>query len=173
MFALRRSMTLVFVLLIALMPGLAAWPSAPAAGDCAGGHCRAWPYVYQADTTAAGSFKTLLNLRGYDVDLVTLGTVANFDFSADQAIIIADDTAGPNGWDVQLAGILIGLNKYTIGLGDGGAAFFDVSQLSIGKSNAQPGSDPDATAVNPGDAVWSTPNPIALPADAHASAVLA
>src|SRR6476619_4198978 len=153
MFALRRSMTLVFVLLIALMPGLAAWPSAPQPATALAALPRV-AYIYQADTTAAGSFKTLLNLRGYDVDMVTLGTVANFNFSADQAIIIADDTSGPNGWDVQLAGILIGLNKYTIGLGDGGAAFCDVSQLSIGKSNSQPGTGPDATAVNPGDAVW-------------------
>jgi uncharacterized repeat protein (TIGR01451 family) len=168
MFALRRSLILVFVLLIALMPGLAAWPSAPDQATALAANPRV-AYVYQADTTAANSFKTLLNLRGYDVDLVTLGTVANFDFSADQAIIIADDTSGPNGWDVPLAGILIGLNKYTIGLGDGGAAFFDVSQLNIGKSNTQPGSDAKATAVNPGDAVWSTPNPIALPSDAQAS----
>jgi len=92
--------------------------------------------------------------------------VANFDFSADQAIIIADDTAGPNGWDPSLAGILIGLNKYMIGLGDGGAAFFDVFQLNIGKSNTRSGSGAAATAVNPGDAAWSSPSPIALPADA-------
>src|SRR6266545_264172 len=167
MFALRRSMTLVFVVLIALMPGLAAWPHAPEPATVSAATPRV-AYVYQADATAAGSFKTLLNLRGYDVDLVTMSALAagGVDFSADQAIIIADDTAGPNGWDVPLAGILIGLNKYMIGLGDGGAAFFDVFQLNIGKSNTRSGSGVDATAVNPGDAAWSSPSPIALPADA-------
>ncbi len=169
MFALRRSLILVFVLLIALMPGLAAWPSAPAPATALAAAPRV-AYVYQADTTAANSFKTMLELRGFAVDLFALADITpTTDFSADQAIIIADDTSGPNGWDLPLAGILIGLNKYTIGLGDGGAAFFDVSQLSIGKSNTQPGTGPDATAVNPGDAVWSTPNPIALPSDAKAS----
>ena len=66
MFALRRSMTLVFVLLIALMPGLVAWPPAPEQATVLAALPRV-AYIYQADGTAAGSFKALLNLRGYDV----------------------------------------------------------------------------------------------------------
>jgi uncharacterized repeat protein (TIGR01451 family) len=166
MFALRRSLTLVFVVLLALMPGLAAWPPAPEPATVSAATTRV-AYIYQGDAKAAGSFKTLLNLRGYEVDLVTpVSAAANFDFSADQAIIIADDSAGPNGWDAPLAGILIGLNKYMIGLGDGGAAFFDVFQLGIGKSNTRSGSDVGIIAVSPGDAAWSSPSPITLPPDA-------
>src|SRR5262245_47639816 len=116
MFALRRSLTLVFVMALALMPSLG-WQRAPEPAAALAALPRV-AYSYQADTPAAGSFKALLNLRGYDVDVVTLAAAANFDFRADQALIIADDTAGPNGWDPTLAGILIGLNKYMIGLGD-------------------------------------------------------
>jgi uncharacterized repeat protein (TIGR01451 family) len=165
MFALRRSMSLVFIVLIALTPGFT-WPSMPEPSAALAAPTQV-AYVYNADTAAAGSFKTLLEQRGFAVDLVPLTAInGGYDFGPDQAIIIADDTAGPNGWDVSLAGILIGLNKYMVGLGNGGASFFDVFQMAIGKSNGQSGSGGDATAVNPGDAVWSSPNPIALPADA-------
>src|SRR6187549_2430148 len=88
MFALRRSLTLVFVLLIALMPGLAAWPSAPAPATVLAATPRV-AYVYNTDTVSRDSFKTMLELRGFVVDLFALADITpTTDFSADQAIII-------------------------------------------------------------------------------------
>src|SRR5215212_9743596 len=94
MFALRRSLILVFILLVALMPGLAAWPSAPAPATALAATPRV-AYVYNTDTVSRDSFKTLLELRGFVVDLVPLagvGGAGEFDFSVDEAIIIGDDT---------------------------------------------------------------------------------
>src|SRR5262245_45171636 len=94
MFALRRSLTLVFVVLIALMPGLAAWPPAQPAAAAIAAPTRV-AYVYDTDTASRDSFKTMLELRGFAVDLVPLsafGGPAPVDFAADQAILIGDDT---------------------------------------------------------------------------------
>ena len=77
MFALRRSMTLVFVLLIALMPGLAAWPSASVPATALAATARV-AYIYKADTVSRDSFKTMLELRGSRSIWFTLAaTVAN------------------------------------------------------------------------------------------------
>jgi uncharacterized repeat protein (TIGR01451 family) len=175
MLAARRSMMLVFVVLIALSPGLG-WsriPALPTAVALAAPTRVA--YVYNTDTTSRDSFKTMLELRGFAVDLVPLiagGGAETFDFTADQAILIGDDTGtDAAGW----AGSAVAINnlatagKNIIGIGYGGSHLFNALQLSIGRGNALPGTDAGATAVNPGDAVWSTPNAIPLPANLHPS----
>src|SRR4029079_19794230 len=136
MLATRRSMMLVFVVLIALSPGLG-WsriPALPTAVALAAPTRVA--YVYNTDTTSRDSFKTMLELRGFAVDLVPLASVGGanpFNFSADQAILIGDDTGtDAGGWlgDPTALSQIATAGKNIIGIGYGGSHFFNALQLS-------------------------------------------
>jgi uncharacterized repeat protein (TIGR01451 family) len=163
MFALRRSMTLVFVLLIALMPGLAAWPPAPEQATALAATPRV-AYVYNTDTASRDSFKTLLELRGFVVDLVALADVATTDFSVDQAIIIGDDTGNLSTWGTPTdVAVISRSSKPVVGVGEGGYAFFGKQGLAIGWGNGAHGSENQITVVDPTQPIFSTPNPISLP----------
>ncbi|HEU5101743.1 MAG TPA: DUF11 domain-containing protein, partial [Roseiflexaceae bacterium] len=175
MFALRRSLPLVFVVLLALMPGLAAWPPTPAPAIVSAATTRV-AYVYNNDTASRDSFKTLLELRGLTVDLVSLTQAETFDFAVDQAIIIGDDTGGlVPGAGYQWLGSptalrnISGPEKYTIGIGQGGSLFFQARGLFINWLQSWYDGATDAFALNPGAALWTSPNPIALPPDNKAT----
>ncbi|MEO7911400.1 MAG: hypothetical protein ABIV47_17275, partial [Roseiflexaceae bacterium] len=166
MFALRRSLILVFVLGIALMPGLSAWPStSPQATALAATNRVA--YIYSTDTISRDSFKTMLELRGITVDLVALSSLANgFDFSADQAIIIGDDTGDSATWGASSEFAAVSRSgKPVVGVGEGGYAFFGKLGLAIGYSHGAHGPDDRMAVVDPSQPIYATPNPIALPAD--------
>src|SRR5215813_39298 len=49
-------------------------------------------YIYNTNIAARDSFTTLLTGRGIQVDTVSLATAATANFTADQAIIVGDDT---------------------------------------------------------------------------------
>jgi uncharacterized repeat protein (TIGR01451 family) len=173
--ALRRSTRLAACFLVVLTLSLG-WPAAPPAesrsplapaGDPAPAAAPRVAYVYNADAASRDSFKALLELRGFQVDVVSLLDAQQFDFSVVGAILIGDDTGDDaHGWlggTTALSNIATA-GKYTIGLGLGGAHFFDLLQLGIGHSNTQVASDVGATAVNPGAPFWSAPNSLSLPA---------
>ena len=158
--ALRRSTRLAACFLVVLALSLG-WPAAPPAQSrapmeqpvpAAGPRVA---YVYNADTASRDSFRALLELRGFQVDTVSLLGAQQFDFRAVQAILIGDDTGDDaHGWlgGTTALSNIASASKYTIGVGLGGAHFFDLLQLEIGRGNTQLGSDSGAAAVNPGDA---------------------
>ncbi len=89
----RRSPTLTFVFLLALVTGVV-WASGRIAPTAQAQTKPRVVYVYGADTVSRDSFKTLLTLRGYDVTLVTPAdiTANDVDWDGVQALIIGDDT---------------------------------------------------------------------------------
>src|SRR5665648_365714 len=86
-------------------------------------------YVFRGELTSAVSFYNLLSSAGYGVTLVPLSDVATTDFSVFNLILIADDTGSLNTWGTppittaQVDKIKVA-NKPTMGLGEGGYAFF-------------------------------------------------
>lgn len=125
-------------------------------------------YIYNTDTAERDSFASLLTARGYWVDLVSLNEAATFDFSADQLIIIGDDTGNYHGeWlgDLTTLDRIMLTRKAILGIGEGGSVFFGGFNMFIKWENT--GYDEGTTmyAVNPNSLIWNSPNPISVPAD--------
>lgn len=103
--------------------------------------------IYKDDATDANSFKTLLLEYGADVSLIEIDNVASTDFSNYNLILIASNTSFSNEWGTtQAVNNIINSGKLILGLGAGGAGFFEEYGLSInwghswyGTSSTSPG----------------------------------
>ncbi len=116
-------------------------------------------YVYREDTYTAGKFKTLLTANGYGVDLIPLSTVTSTIFSGYTAIVIAQDTGSLDQWGStasQVAQITAG-GKPTLGLGEGGYAFFGKQGKFTGWPHGWHGPNDRVLAVNTGLAYFHDP----------------
>lgn len=97
-------------------------------------------YVFRGDTVTANDVKSLLDSKGYTVDLIPLGSVLSTSFSVYDLIMIAEDSGDLNTWGTpastaaQVAQITAP-NKPILGLGEGGYAFFGKLSLFIGWPN--------------------------------------
>jgi uncharacterized repeat protein (TIGR01451 family) len=128
-------------------------------------------YVYQDDTASAASFKTLLELRGYEVLVVKPEDITNskVDWKGVQALIVGHDTddhANPGNWAGRTSAVPESM--YVIGIGVGGTAYFESATDSVAMIDywsTVAGNGNVALASNPGAAYWLTPSPIALAAD--------
>ena len=95
-------------------------------------------YVFRRDTFTANQFKTLLQGKGFTVDLIQLPAVLGTDFNPYDLIIIADDTGDLNQWPHGTTGAspeashIDGFNKPVVGLGEGGYAYFGMLGAEIG-----------------------------------------
>jgi hypothetical protein len=169
----RRSSILTFVFLLAVITSVV-WASGRMAPTAQAQTKPRVVYVFHDDTVSRDSFKTLLTLRGYDVTLVTTTTLTlgGVDWNGVQALIIGDDTSNPaDGNDWIGRPNLVPDNIYTIGIGLGGASFFEEDQDPtaditgvpvIGYGNSDPAMGKAIIAVSPGAAIWNSPTPIAL-----------
>jgi uncharacterized repeat protein (TIGR01451 family) len=174
MYPRRRPLTLTVILLLALVAGAATLGgrSAPAA------QAQTRPklvYVYDNDLASRDSFKTMLELRGYDVTTVTTTTVTlgQVDWTNVQAVLIGDDTGNPaNLYDWGGRTLPVPDNLYIIGIGQGGASFFEEDQDPnadiagvpvIGNGNSWLASGKSAYVVDPGAAAWNNPTPLSVP----------
>jgi uncharacterized repeat protein (TIGR01451 family) len=97
-------------------------------------------YVFRGNLPEAVSFYNLLVEAGYSVTLVPLDEVLATDFSFFTLVIIADDTGSLDQWGT--AGLTVDQvkkiqseNKPTIGLGEGGYAYFGRLAEFIGWPN--------------------------------------
>jgi uncharacterized repeat protein (TIGR01451 family) len=169
----RRSSILTFVFLLAVITSVV-WANGRIVPTAQAQTKPRVVYVYDTDTVSRDSFKTLLTLRGYDVTTVTPSaiTLDEVDWTGVQALIIGDDTNDPAttyAWAGRTD--LVPDNIYVIGIGYGGATFFEEDQdptnditgvPAIGFSNSAPGTGKSIIAVSPGAAIWNSPTPIAL-----------
>ncbi len=148
---------------------LQAAPCGPQSGKIA--------YVYRGNTGDANSFFSLLTARGYSVTLIPLGAVLATDFSTFDLTIVADDTGSLDQWGIvpmtaaQVNKIRIG-GKPTIGLGEGGYAFFGRMGLFIGWPGGWHG--PQGTWAKAGTApanIYTTPSIIPAPTTVYTAPV--
>lgn len=123
-------------------------------------------YIFSTDTASRDAFNGFLTSHGYAVDLVPLGNADTFDFSGDQVIIIGTDTGSLDTWGTPAAVAHVnGAGKPILGVGEGGYAFFGRLNLAIGWGNGAHSPETQMVAVDPSQAIYSTPNPITMPAD--------
>jgi hypothetical protein len=131
-------------------------------------------YVYHtgssSDSTAALSFKSLLEPMGYTTTLLGTNDILATDLSQFDAILIGNGTGMLDVWadSSVLTSVVTAIdnsNKPIIGLGEGGYAFFGKLSLNIGWYQGAHGYDSALVAVAPHHAVFTTPNEIVIPQD--------
>jgi len=153
--------------------------SAPVSGrDCNPSTKGKLAYVFNGEASAATSYKSLLEDRGYTVDLIGLNALTSTVLSGYDLFLLADDSGrypGDSEWftwgtsqattAAQMAPI-IAANKPIIGLGEGGSIYLEKRGLSIGWLHAWywPGNlDLARPPMLTAGAIYNTPN--AIPAD--------
>ncbi|MBN1828240.1 MAG: hypothetical protein JW884_03720 [Deltaproteobacteria bacterium] len=149
MFLKTFSRVLIAVfLLVVVASGSSAWAAARAA------------YVYDADTASRDDFNSFLTSRNFVVDLVPLSGADTFDFSADEAIIIGNDTS----WESSSAAVsnVNGAGKPIMAIGYGGYHFLGAVSLDIGYPHGEhpePGEagDGEVDVVDSADPLWNSP----------------
>ncbi len=123
-------------------------------------HLRQIAYVYTTDTATRDAFASLLTARGYQVASFTVDAAATAVLSSYDAIVIGHETGSLSSWgtDAALANIR-GANRPTVGLGEGGYAYFGRLGLDIGWGHGWHGSgETGVTVVDARNAIWSLPN---------------
>lgn len=120
-------------------------------------------YVYRIDSTTASLFKTMLEGRGFSVELILLSDARSADFSPFDLIIIADDTGDLQQWppgtpgSSPVADHIRNSGKPILGLGEGGYAFFGKHGLGIGWPNGWHGPHDRVSPQNTSLAYWREP----------------
>ena len=117
-------------------------------------------YIYNTDLTTARAFQSLLGANGWPVDLIPLSQVAATSFAGYTKILISHDTqtAASGSWGDAAgtqAAALASTGLPIIGLGYGGAHFFERIGIHIGWNVNAEGTDPIAVAVNSADPIWN------------------
>jgi hypothetical protein len=128
-------------------------------------------YVFSADQSKANEFRSFLQANEYRVDLISIEDVLETDFSVYQVILIGPDTGNPgdpedNPWgdpgEVQ-AGTIASFNRPIVGLGSGGALYFQALGLYIGWANTEAAVEDDALVTDPNQTYWREPNNVGIP----------
>jgi len=128
-------------------------------------------YIYKTDLALANTFKNLLQANGYIVDTIQQSAVASTNYSPYRVIIIGPDTGNPLTWTTgpwgdpagSEAGYIDSSGKPILGLGSGGALFFEARNLYISYGNCWTTSDTSVYAVNTSHRVWTSPHSISIP----------
>lgn len=122
-------------------------------------------YVFRGDTATAADFKGLLESRGFTVQIVRCQAVMTTDFTQFDAILIADDTGRLSLWCAAAAGAnhIAAAHKPTVGLGEGGYAFFGQLGKPLGWPNGWHGPLDRVKPDNVGLSYWHLPTDFGAP----------
>lgn len=128
-------------------------------------------YIYDTDADLAASFKTLLDAQGFPTTLVALEALSEVALNPFSVILIGSDTGAHYTWGgtAEAAKRLKACRKPILGLGDGGASFFEVIGLDIGYGSTMYISGvTGVAAADTAHPIWNTPYRIPL-SEGHAS----
>ena len=129
--------------------------------------------IYKETSTDAASFKTLLESKNISVELVEISNVATADFSAFSLIIIDSNSGYQYAWGTtEAVANISNSGKLVLGLGFGGASFFENFGLLINWEHGWINSDQNGTnvdntsiyCVNKDLSIFTTPIDITIPA---------
>ena len=125
-------------------------------------------YVSPGDSTTRDGFKNLLIGNNIEVDAVDLSAAAAFDFRDEDTIILGPDTSSSGSVPVWLGSQaakdnLLQSRRPILGVFEGGASFFDLIGLNIGRLHTWTISGYQATAFDPTRAYYTQPIPVLEP----------
>mgnify|MGYP000020468873 CR=1 FL=1 len=113
-------------------------------------------YIYRSDLTAANDFKSFLEAKGYEVDLISI-TEAEIDYIEYSVIIIGSDTGE---WDMlpDVISAICESGRPVLGIYRGGYYFFGKLGLDIGYPHGWWSSADGGQVVNPDHKIFKSPN---------------
>lgn len=125
-------------------------------------------FVYGTFTTDTQDFLSFLRDEGdFQVTEVIQGDLpVNVDFSRYVAILVSPETEWNNNRNPdsgEQAAAILQSNLPVFGLGRGGANLFNRLNLAIGMPDIDLPSGSEVVVIDPGNPVWTTPNPIQIP----------
>ncbi len=121
-------------------------------------------YIYKKDTSSAKSYASFLKENRFSVDLIPLEEVAGIDFTKYGVIAVGSDTSFGFEWGTPAAVAAITRSgRPVLGLGFGGAGFFQEAGLSINWGHGWIGEENSIYVVDPKHVVFNSPNRISLP----------
>lgn len=140
----------------------------------AGGGCPSGPvkpraaYIYNADAASAKAYDALLTSNGITLDPIPLRALPEANLNLYQIFIIAQDTYNPDNpyqWlgGPKAADAINTTDRPILGLGEGGASFFQVIGASINWGNSAYGGGDSVYAVDPTHRIYNSPNDITIP----------
>jgi len=128
--------------------------------------------IYKENSTDANSFMSLLLEYGSGVNLIEIDNVASTDFSNYNLIIVTSNTSFGNDWGtLQAVDNIKNSGKLVLGLGAGGAGFFEEYGLSINWGNSWYGTSSTSSqntsiyCFNTTHQVFESPTNIIIPSD--------
>ena len=139
--------------------------SNPAAASSSGPSGPAVLYILNNDTTSSGNFQSFLNGHGYNCKVVTYSAAVSETMANYSIILIGQDTYSGGSWlgSAGLVNLIKNSNKPVVGIGYGGANFFDAAGYSGIVALASTSGDPVSLvngSIDVANAYWQTPNAV-------------
>jgi len=124
-------------------------------------------FIYTGESADANVYKAFLDSIGVQTTLIEIADVSSADLTSFGLIIIGSNTGYMGNWgDPSAVANIQNSGKPVLGLGFGGASFFQQMGLSINWSNGWIRLDtPQIYCVDPSLAIFNTPNLISIPED--------
>ncbi|HRW04835.1 MAG TPA: VWA domain-containing protein [Caldilineaceae bacterium] len=124
-------------------------------------------YLWESDQETALDVARLLEAHDWLVDRVHLRAVPTIDLRNYALLIIGPETGERGDFHApDVAGLLLQYPLPVLGMGEGGAAFFELADLRIGWSNTWYSTNNEIFAVAPSSRYWQLPYAIDLGATA-------
>ena len=153
----------------AALQGTSAAATANAAATLTAASAYPIAYVYSSDGASANSYETLLEAKGFKVDLIAMGNILSTNFSPYKVVLIGHETGNGTTWGDdagQQANKIVSGGAAILGIGEGGYAYLGKLNLLIGYPNGAHGSAKKSVyAADLSSPIWTTPNTINVPGD--------
>jgi len=115
-------------------------------------------YIYETDYSRAKNYALFLKENRYSVDLIPIGEVAGTNFTNYGVILVGSDTGSGYEWGTPAAvAAIAGSGRPVLGLGFGGARFFQQMGLSINWGHGWIGSENTIFVTEPEHPIFNIP----------------
>lgn len=120
-------------------------------------------YIFENNKQNGVEFRYFLEESNYFTEIININVVMNTDLSDYELIIIDSDSGSGYNWGTQqIVDVLKGSNKPIIGLGEGGARFFQSVGISINWANSMLFNDLSIYVVDPAHPVFTEPETVEI-----------
>jgi hypothetical protein len=122
-------------------------------------------FIFENNKQNGVEYRYLLEESNFSTDITDINAVIDTDLSDLDLIIIDSDSGSEYNWGTQqIIDVLIGSKKPIIGLGEGGARFFQNIGISINLGNSETYSDDlSIYVVDPAHPVFTGPETLEIP----------
>jgi len=126
-------------------------------------------FIIETNGQNGDEYRYFLEESNYPTEIIKISDIVNTNFSDYELIIIDSDSGFEYNWGTQqIVDVLIGSNKPIIGLGKGGARFFQYVGISINLGNSDTYKDDlSIHVVDPTHPVFIGPEAVEIPTNVN------